>query len=87
MKKEMRVKTRKLMSAFGLGLLLGISACAPQSPVGLTQEQQVMEAQRAARTPGAAMNGDEADAVYKNYLDNIGKPLPAHDDDRGMETR
>lgn len=87
MKKEMRVKSRKIMVAFGLGILLGVSACAPQPRAGLTQEQQVMEAQRAARTPGVAMNGDEADAVYKNYLDNIGKPPPAHDDNRGMETR
>lgn len=90
MKRDMRVNKDKIIIAIGFGVLLFASGCAPQPPSGLSQEQQVMDAQRAAKPagkPGTAMNGDEADAVYRSYLENIGKPLPAQDNGRSAEAR
>jgi hypothetical protein len=76
MKMEMRVTRWTL----GIGILLVLAGCAAEPAAGPSREEQVMAAQRAARPAGkpgtAAMRGDEADAVYKNYLNDIGKPLP-----------
>lgn len=80
MKMEMRV-TRL---TFGIGILFALAGCAAEPVAGPSQEQQVMAAQRAAGSvakPGAmTLRGDEADVVYKNYLEDIGKPLPVQSD-------
>lgn len=55
-------------------------ACAmPPPPQDSTQVEQVMKAQLAAAAPSKgeahAMSGAEAERIYTNYLDGIGKPL------------
>jgi len=53
-------------------LLLG---CAPQKMTGPTPEQNVMNVQRTSKEKTPPMNGAEAEAIYKNYIENIGKPV------------
>ncbi|KAB7738609.1 hypothetical protein F2P47_16500 [Parvibaculum sedimenti] len=56
---------------------VSLASCANEKVAGPTQEQSVMAAQYAVRPSDgrAPMQGAEADKVYENYIDSIGKPL------------
>lgn len=70
------MKADRFLTTFAL--LLGLAACATP-PSGPTAAQNVMKAQLAAPAPApekaSAMEGAEADTVYKNYIGRLGKPL------------
>lgn len=72
-----------------MGISLALAACAPAKVAGPTQEEGVMAAQYAAKRSGEApgMQGAESDAIYKNYLENIGKPLETNDGRTGVQSR
>ncbi len=60
-------------------------ACAMPPPQESAQVEQVMKAQLAAAAPSKdaapAMSGAEAERIYRNYLDGIGKPLEPRNGD------
>ncbi|HEY4345577.1 MAG TPA: hypothetical protein VGN05_14600 [Parvibaculum sp.] len=60
-----------LCIAFALPLL----GCAPEKAADVTPTQSVMDAQYTAKAKTPPMDAAEADAIYKNYIDNIGKPV------------
>lgn len=49
--------------------------CAPQTMTGPTPVQATLDAQHTAKNVTPPMDGVEADAIYKNYIENIGKPV------------
>lgn len=61
------------LAAFGLALLL--AGCATEPVTGPRSEQLVMDAQHTAKSKTPPMQAVEADAIYKNYIENIGKPV------------
>lgn len=56
---------------------LTLASCANEKVTGPTQEESVMAAQYAVRPSDGRppMQGAEADKIYENYIDSIGKPL------------
>lgn len=60
---------------FTLVAICPIFGCAPEKMTGPTQQETVMSAQQAASGNTPPMRADEADAIYKHYVDGIGKPV------------
>lgn len=59
-------------------LLAGLSGACTNSHEPAAEEsraKQVLDAQYAARSEPQPMQASEADRIYENYLENIGKPL------------
>ena len=56
---------------------VSLASCANEKVAGPTQEESVMAAQYAERQADArpSMQGAEADKIYENYIDSIGRPL------------
>lgn len=56
--------------------LLAITACAsPDEGIVESRAKAVLDAQYAATGKTSPMQADEADRIYENYLDSIGKPV------------
>ncbi len=83
------VKERLLAGAALLGVALVLTGCAVQKAEGPSQEQSVLAAQYASKRPGSApaMQSAEADAIYQDYIANIGKPLETQDSQTGVQSR
>lgn len=70
------IKTRFALLLFPL---LGTAACAsPDEPIVESRAKAVLEAQYAATEKTSPMQADEADRIYENYLDSIGKPVKSN---------
>ena len=72
-----------------LAFALLLAGCATERAAGPTQEQSVLSAQYAAKRQAAApsMQGEEADAIYKDYIAHIGKPLQTSNDQTSVQSR
>jgi hypothetical protein len=69
------LKSLKMPTALCFVFVLIFLGCAPEKVTGPTPEQNVMNAQYTTKTKSPPMSGAEADAIYKNYIENIGKPV------------
>ena len=56
--------------------LLMLAACeSPDEGIVESRARAVLDAQYAADGKTPPMQAEEADRIYENYLDNIGKPM------------
>lgn len=66
-------------AALGGLLVLSLAACAeprtPPPPEGPSRAEAVLDAQYAAQGKPKPMRASEANRIYEEYLESIGKPI------------